>query len=141
MRAVLDELYRRIVKSIEGVYMSAASVNYAFEHLSTTSPLCRFLVDVVCFMDGCLHSKPIDPQSITSLPFLRMVWQSYKESGGVNPVSPLDNLFDPELCNYHEHRDWDEKDACWKRRRDSVLGSRGHTSQCEELSTKRHDRA
>jgi hypothetical protein len=108
-KATLDELYRRVFETDVGVYVSPHLINHAFEHLSTTTPMCRLLVDITCFLDMKRKMLPVNPGYITSLPFLKLVWQKYREAEGVSSGIKFSDF---NLCDYHEHNDMEERKVC-----------------------------
>jgi hypothetical protein len=109
MKATLDELYRRVFETDIAVYIPTYSIDYAFDHLSTTTPMCRLLVDITCFLDMERKKLSVNEKDIRSLPFLRLVWQKYREAEGVKSSAKFSDF---SLCDYHEHSDLEERKVC-----------------------------
>jgi hypothetical protein len=111
MQATVDELYCHVLDTKVNMCMPATSIEYAFDHLRTTTPMCRLLVDIATFLDMNWNKKSIDMRPITSVPFLKLVWQKYREGGGDHPGTDLSYS---DFCNYHEHSDQAEREICAK---------------------------
>jgi hypothetical protein len=114
MKDTLDELFHQVVSTTRDVYMPPSSIDYAFEHLGPSAPMCRQLVSLTCYLDKEEHKDSVDTQSITSLDFFRMAFEKYRVCDAVNPDFPGANLFDPRLCDEHEHKSLREAESCWK---------------------------
>ena len=85
---------------------SRASISHAYEHLSEKFGLLNFLVDVQCR----ITSQSWEKQGIEGFPSQFLV--SVLERLTANANKDLD-VFDPlELCDYHEHKNEDEREAC-----------------------------
>ncbi len=116
-RLTLDHLFQHL-EDISGKLPSNRTIMYAFENLHDTSPLCRLLVDFFC--DYADHDTWDDVggkdwivtchafEEGTPLMFFRSALQRYAQYAlGERPFDA--NL---EVCDYHEHKDAEEREAC-----------------------------
>ncbi|KAH3948663.1 hypothetical protein HBH70_071730 [Parastagonospora nodorum] len=107
--ATINELFQRVLETVNCPHPTATSIEFAFEHLDVGSPLCHFLADVTCYVDIL---DPLDPDDVNSLPFMRMLWLRYKEM--IGKASRNDDEL--QLCDYHEHADKEEREECEAKR-------------------------
>ena len=90
--------------------MGMHAVENAFEHLQVKDPLCRLLVDQQCHY-GVLNN----PQraEFANLNYIKAVWERLvylKNTLGMAAKK------DPNICDYHEHRNEEERQACKRNR-------------------------
>ena len=85
---------------------SRASISHAYEHLSEKFGLLNFLVDVQCR----ITSQGWEKQGIEGFPSQFLV--SVLERLTANANKDLDVVDPLELCDYHEHKNEDEREAC-----------------------------
>ncbi|KAF2035330.1 hypothetical protein EK21DRAFT_106870 [Setomelanomma holmii] len=106
----INEISRQVCEPRTVPLPHEIDIAYVFEHLHPETPLCRFISDAVCY-----HESPTtyDSKTIDSLPFLRSIWRRYAvlvhdDCGhGADP-----GAYKLRLCDYHEHADDVEKEAC-----------------------------
>ncbi|CAO2658825.1 Nn.00g065480.m01.CDS01 [Neocucurbitaria sp. VM-36] len=89
-------------------------VNRAFDSLSENSPLCRLLVDLYCYYEKEPPSR--QDRDTFSHVFMRNIWSRYRELVHKSPYTGCGDL-SFELCNYHSHKDDQEKQACTRAHR------------------------
>jgi hypothetical protein len=82
------------------------SICHAHEHLSDKSALLNFLVDILCSIQG----KDWATYGIEGLPSPILLFVLERLAKGA--CGELDVLNKLKLCDYHEHKNKDERKAC-----------------------------
>jgi hypothetical protein len=107
----MTTLFHHIIDDIETHVPGWDTVGYAYDHLNDDSPLYRFLVNVHCYLAQPDSWKPKDLPLIPQV-FLVKTLQTYST---IALVTGLWYKFKP--CDYHKHKDLEEKRACKNRGR------------------------
>jgi hypothetical protein len=87
----------------------------AFQNLKPGDPLCRLFVDTTVAYNHTEDGAE-DRDEQESVPFLKAVWARY-----VRACQQGEDMakLDLKLCDYHEHANDEEREACEKERRDT----------------------
>jgi hypothetical protein len=77
--------------------------------------MCRLLVDIACLMDVKERMEPVKMEEITSLLFVKSVWQRHRDAGRCETWDDL-TMSMSSVCDYHnqfhEYLDWAERAIC-----------------------------
>jgi hypothetical protein len=92
-------------------------VKCAFDYLDPEDPLCRYLVDANFYGDNCLDDdfNPYDISENFDWPIEYLLALARRSTNLVSQIRWGDkNIgdFEPELCNYHDHKTVEERKAC-----------------------------
>lgn len=101
----LNALFKHLIRS-QICMINTYSIRYAYDNLPDGSALLTFLVHVHCYQNDefWVHTMWDKYPS----PFLMSVVRRLAQ-GVHDDLDVLDNL---ELCDYHEHKNEDERKAC-----------------------------
>jgi hypothetical protein len=104
--AAMDTLFHHVVDDMETHLPDWNAVGYAYDHINNDSPLCRFLVDVHCYLAQPDGWKAKDLPSIPQV-FLIKALQTYSTIALGTGMR-----YEPKPCDYHEHQNIEQKRIC-----------------------------
>jgi hypothetical protein len=105
-RQVLDEFFHHIT---DLDLPSTDNVASAFNNLPDDDPMCRLLVDALCYWGNAWTN---DGVGVLPVMFITMMMNQYAKFAH----GEKDRTCEPELCDYHEHGKAEERVACEKKR-------------------------
>ncbi|KAH8730249.1 hypothetical protein GQ44DRAFT_823580 [Phaeosphaeriaceae sp. PMI808] len=126
-RALIDKLYglvllggRVVIDGNHEAYIgkalpSSMDTDLAFDELDSGDPLCQFLVDVQCYLGKRMKDGF---HSFSSKPFLNGVLGRYRQ---IIDGQIIKNRIKMKLCDYHEHGDQEDGDACKKCNYEAII--------------------
>jgi hypothetical protein len=109
-RQSIDSLFEKVNDEDQDL-PSTKAIRYAFDSLDHDSSLCRLLVDAYC--ERCSHrgweticeDEDFEPHPV----FLKNALKRYSQYTSADLRGPGKTMV---LCDYHDHKDDEERDAC-----------------------------
>jgi len=103
-------------------------ISLAFRWLRPSTPLCRYLIDVSIYYDCCEKdgTTPYEMDGTEKYPaefLLGIARRATQVIGGIRWQEKNIRDFELDICDYHEHKDNEEKEACKKDRKGPGLAN------------------